>query len=99
MFFLFALLSSRPNEGQFFEVVATMQIKSDTSISLRELDGIVRSALDSGRIGEIRVKRDKTYSLVPIEGNFIYEMRSYRKKTFAMHKLTVWKITFNSLAK
>lgn len=63
--------SSRPNQRTFFEVVATVDIKSDQSIPLNELDTIIRRALDSGQIGGIRVKRDDTYSLLPIEGNVI----------------------------
>lgn len=62
---------SRPNQHTFFEVVASVDIRSDESIPLRELDAIIKRALDSGQIGGIRVKRDDTYSLEPILGNFI----------------------------
>lgn len=62
---------SRPNQRTFFEVLATVDIRSDTTIPLRELDTIIKRALDSGQIGRIRVKRDESYSLLPIEGNFI----------------------------
>lgn len=63
---------SRPNQRTFFAVVATVEIKSDYSIPLNELDSIISRALESGQIGGIRVKRDETYTLRPIEGsNFI----------------------------
>lgn len=67
---LFPSYSSRPNHNTFFEVAATVDIRSDQSIPLRELDTIISRALDSGLIGGIRVKRDDTYSLEAINGNF-----------------------------
>lgn len=71
----FPSYSSRPNQRTFFEVVATVDIRSDESIPLSELDTIIQRALESGQIGGIRVKRDHTYSLLPIEGNFNIEYR------------------------
>lgn len=65
------IFHSRPSQRTFFEVVASVDIRSDYPIPVSELDAIIRRALESGQMGGIRVKRDDTYSLLPIEGNFI----------------------------
>lgn len=70
------LAYSRPNQRTFFEVLATVDIRSDRPTSLNELDTIIKRALESGQLGGIRVKRDESYSLLPIRGNFTLNISS-----------------------
>lgn len=70
---IFHHFHSRPSQREVFEVTVTADITADEGITLENLDSIIRTALDAQRIDDLVVRRDKSYSLVPIQGNCISE--------------------------
>lgn len=65
-----------------FDVTVTADITADEAITLEELETIIKTALDSQRIDDLIVKRDKSYSLIPIQGNYIRQYLSSNKVHF-----------------
>lgn len=67
---MFHLFRSRPSKRQIFNIGVTADITADEEIELNELEGIVKTALNSRRIDDLAVELDDFYELSVIEGNF-----------------------------
>lgn len=62
--------SRRPASNKMFTIGATVDMKSQQSIPVRELADMIDKALEAHKIGDLTVRKDEFYELVAIKGNF-----------------------------